>query len=68
MPAKPETIDEYLSRLPHDQHVALTRLRQMIQDTAPNAVEAIDYSIPMFRLKGMLTRSDARKSDCASTP
>lgn len=63
--AKPKTIDEYISRLPDDQQAALQKLRKMIQAAAPKAEEAINYQIPMFRLKGMLVGFGARKGHCA---
>ncbi len=68
MPAravKPRTIDEYLSRLPKDQADALEKLRRMIRSVVPTAEEAINYQIPMFRLKGMLVGFGARKAHCA---
>lgn len=68
MPAastKPKTIDEYLARLPDDQAEALQKLRRMIQAAVPAADEAINYQIPMFRLKGMLVGFGARKGHCA---
>ena len=65
MAGKPKSIDEYLSRLPDDQRAALEKLRRMIHAAAPKAEEAINYQIPMFRLRGMLVGFGARKSHCA---
>ena len=65
MPGKSKSIDDYLARLPHDQRAALEKLRQMIRAAAPNAEEAINYQIPMFRLNRMLVGFGARKGHCA---
>jgi uncharacterized protein YdhG (YjbR/CyaY superfamily) len=65
MAGKPTSIDDYLSRLPDDQRVALEKLRRMIRAAVPNAEEAINYQIPMFRLNGMLVGFGARKGHCA---
>jgi uncharacterized protein YdhG (YjbR/CyaY superfamily) len=50
MPA--QTIDEYLADLPDDRRGALERLRELIRAAAPEAVEAISYGRPAFRLDG----------------
>lgn len=52
MADKPQTIDEYLSRLDPDQRAALEGLRQIIRAVAPEAEERISYQIPAFRLAG----------------
>ena len=43
-------VDAYLAALPDDQRAALERLRANIKAAAPDAVEAISYSMPAFRL------------------
>ena len=65
MPAKPKTIDEYLSRLKDDQRAALERLRQTIRSAAPGAEECISYQLPAFRLNGMLVGFGATSKHCA---
>lgn len=65
MAGKPKSIDDYLARLPDDQRAALENLRRIIQAAAPEAEEAINYQIPMFRLNGMLVGFGARKGHCA---
>ncbi len=47
---KPTTIDEYLAHVPEDQRDALERLRRLIHQTVPRAVEYISYGLPAFRL------------------
>jgi uncharacterized protein YdhG (YjbR/CyaY superfamily) len=50
MPAA--TINEYLAGVPDDNRMALQHLRELIHAAAPDAVEAIGYGMPAFRLDG----------------
>lgn len=43
-------VDEYLARLPPDQHAALDRLRAQLRGLLPEAVEAISYGMPTFKI------------------
>ena len=43
-------IDDYIGQLPPDQARALTRLRATVATAAPDAVEAVSYSMPAFKL------------------
>jgi uncharacterized protein YdhG (YjbR/CyaY superfamily) len=45
-------IDAILAGLPEDQRVALQSLRETIAAAAPEAVEAISYSLPAFKYRG----------------
>jgi uncharacterized protein YdhG (YjbR/CyaY superfamily) len=47
-----KTIDEYIKIFPQDVQRSLERMRQTIQAAAPEAVEAISYQMPTFRLNG----------------
>lgn len=49
-----ETVDEYLAALPEDVSGALSGLRKIIKQAAPQAEEVISYSMPAFRYQGML--------------
>ncbi len=51
---KPTTIDEYIEQFPEDVQQILTRVREVIKESAPDAVEKISYQMPGFYLKGML--------------
>ncbi len=44
------SIDEYISAYPAEVQVILQKLRQTIKAAAPDAVEAMKYGIPTFRL------------------
>lgn len=45
-------IDEYIALYPKDVQEKLQKIRRVIQDEAPDAVEAISYQIPTFKLHG----------------
>jgi uncharacterized protein YdhG (YjbR/CyaY superfamily) len=62
-------IDAYLAALPADKRAALQRLREIVAATAPDAVEAISYSIPSFRYRGHpLVWYHAAKAHCSFFP
>lgn len=46
------TIDEYTKTFPEDVQIILEKIRQTIREAAPEAVEAISYGIPTFKLNG----------------
>jgi uncharacterized protein YdhG (YjbR/CyaY superfamily) len=48
----PSTIDEYITGFPKEVQERLQRLRQVIQEAAPDAEEAIRYQMPTFRFAG----------------
>ncbi|MFA6250818.1 MAG: DUF1801 domain-containing protein [Candidatus Shapirobacteria bacterium] len=49
-----KTIEEYIESFPETTQKILTRLRQVIRATAPEAEETIDYRIPTYKLNGNL--------------
>src|SRR5512146_3073875 len=66
---KPQTIDEYLSRLTDDKRAALEKLRRNIKAAAPKAEECISYQMPAFRLDGrMLVWFGATANHCSFFP
>lgn len=69
MPAKPQTIDEYLAPLRSDKRAALEKLRQTIRSAAPKAEECISYGVPTFKLGGrMLMSFGAASNHCSLYP
>ncbi len=46
------TIDDYIKTFPNDVQSILEKMRQTIKKAAPEAVEAISYQIPTFKLNG----------------
>lgn len=43
-------VDDYIAQLPDEQARALADLRATVKAAAPDAVEAISYSMPAFKL------------------
>jgi uncharacterized protein YdhG (YjbR/CyaY superfamily) len=64
----PATVDAYLEALPEDQRAALERVRRVIRDAAPDAVECISYQLPTFKQGGMLLSFGAAAKHCALYP
>lgn len=52
MKKPPATIDEYVKTFPEDVQGILEKMRQTIRKAAPDAVEAISYPMPTFKLNG----------------
>ncbi len=62
-------IDAYLATLPADQHEALQRVRAQVARLVPEAVEAISYGMPAFKLHGRgLLWFAAWKAHCSIYP
>jgi uncharacterized protein YdhG (YjbR/CyaY superfamily) len=45
-----KSVDEYLASLPPQAQTAVTQLRQLVKQVAPESAEAISYQIPAFLL------------------
>lgn len=52
MKKQPDTIDEYVKTFPENVQAVLEKMRQTIRKAAPDAVEAISYQMPTFKLNG----------------
>ncbi len=52
--SKYTTIDEYIAQCPQEVQPMLNKIRAVIKESAPGAVERISYQMPGFYLKGML--------------
>ena len=52
--SRPTTIDEYISQRPEGVQKILARIRTVIRQSAPGAVERISYQMPGFFLNGHL--------------
>ncbi len=51
---KPKSVDEYISAFPKETQKLLKQMRATIQEVAPKAEEVISYSMPGYKLNGML--------------
>src|SRR4030066_2426579 len=47
-----KTIDEYIKTFQRDIQSILGKMRQTIRKAAPEAIEAISYQMPTFKLNG----------------
>ena len=69
MNKKPTTIDQYLAQVPAEKSAVLEKLRAVVQNTVPEAIECISYGLPAFRLKGkVLVAFGAAQNHCAFYP
>ena len=62
------SIDDYLSKLPAEQRLALETLRGQIRAVVPRADETISYGLPTFKLSGNLVHFGAAARHCAFYP
>ncbi|RWX02489.1 iron chaperone [Flavobacterium cerinum] len=54
MTNKPNDINEYIALFPENVQKLLEQIRSIIQKAAPEAIEAISYAMPTFKLNGIL--------------
>ncbi len=54
MESKIKDIDSYIAMQPENFRIALQKIRETIQNAAPDAEEIISYSMPAFRYLGIL--------------
>lgn len=47
-----DTIDDYINTFPEDVQGILEKIRQIIREESPDAVETISYGMPSFNLNG----------------
>jgi len=47
-----KNMDEYIGDFPEEVQIILEKMRQTIREAAPEAVEAISYQMPTFKLNG----------------
>lgn len=64
----PTTIDQYIATFPPEVQEILQKIRQVIKQSAPNAIEAISYQIPTFKLHGNLVHFGAFKHHISFFP
>ena len=63
-----QDIDEYISAFPEDVQAKLEKVRAVIRDAAPEAVEKISYQMPTFALEGNLVHFAAHKKHIGFYP
>lgn len=68
MPTPFKTIDEYKRNFPVEVQRVLEEMRRVIRKAAPEAVEAISYQMPTFKLNGNLVHYAAWKNHIGFYP
>jgi uncharacterized protein YdhG (YjbR/CyaY superfamily) len=63
-----DSIDEYIRTFTPDVQKILEKMRQTIQKAAPDAVVAISYQMPTFKLNGNLVHFAAFKKHIGFFP
>jgi len=53
-PVKPKDAEAYIAGFPEHTQELLRQMRALIRKNAPDAVEVISYSMPAYKLNGML--------------
>lgn len=64
----PATIDEYIAAFPPEVRAILQKIRAVVHEAAPAAVEKISYRIPTFALEGNLVHFAAFKQHIGFYP
>ncbi len=67
-PNDTEGVNKYIANLPLEQQLALERVRQIIKNTVPEAVEFISYKMPAYHCYGMIGGFAAFKNHCSFFP
>ena len=63
-----KSVDEYITSFPKDVQKKLESIRQIINKSAPEAEETINYQIPTFKLNGNLVHFAAFKNHIGFYP
>ncbi|MDE3145023.1 MAG: DUF1801 domain-containing protein [Bacteroidota bacterium] len=63
-----KNVDHYISLFPKEIQERLEQLRQTIKTAAPLALEVISYSMPAYKLNGMLLYFAAHKNHIGLYP
>jgi len=64
----PATIDEYITGFPEDIQKILQEIRAIIHEAAPQATEAISWSMPTYKLNGNLVHFTGNKKHVGFYP
>lgn len=67
-PYDTEGVNNYIANLPLEQQIALERVRQIIKNTVPEAIEFISYKMPAYHCYGMIGGFAAFKNHCSFFP
>ena len=62
------SVDEYIASQPESIRKLLDEIRQIIRQTAPNAIEVISYGMPAYKMNGVLVYFAANKQHIGFYP
>jgi uncharacterized protein YdhG (YjbR/CyaY superfamily) len=65
MKSKAATVTEYLAQLPPDRRAALSKLRDLVRKTVPEAVEGMQYGMAAYTLGEVLCGLGSQKNHMA---
>jgi uncharacterized protein YdhG (YjbR/CyaY superfamily) len=65
---KPNNVEEYYTQLDQLSHIALSELRSIIKQAAPDAEETFSYGMPCFKQNGILVYYAAFKDHFSLFP
>jgi uncharacterized protein YdhG (YjbR/CyaY superfamily) len=65
---KPNNVEEYFAELDRVSHGALSELRSIIKQAAPDAEETLSYGMPCFKQNGILVYYAAFKGHYSLFP
>ena len=65
---KPESVDDYIKSFPKESRKLLEIVRKTVKTAAPGAQEVISYSMPGYKMNGMLVWFAAHKSHIGFYP
>lgn len=68
MKKNPKTIDEYITQFPQNIQEILIKIRSIVKEEAPNAIEKISYQLPTFYFHGNLLHFGAFKKHIGFYP
>lgn len=68
MNTKPKNFKEYIADFPQESQQLLIQLYKTIKASAPEAIEIISYSMPAFKLNGILVYFAAYKNHIGFYP
>ena len=51
----PKTIDEFINTAPKESQEIMLQLKALIENTVPNAVGKLNWNMPVYEYKGILT-------------
>jgi uncharacterized protein YdhG (YjbR/CyaY superfamily) len=65
----PQTVDEYLARIPEPARTTLSKIRATIRSVVPpETTEVLSYRIPAFKYRGLLVWYAAFSNHCSLFP